>query len=140
MANHCRSLQQVFGLRGQPVEARGQHGLDGGGHLHGDEGLRQAIGPWFTNKPLRLDQRPDALFQEEGIALGAPNEESLQRPQARVVTEEGLQEFVSTARRQWIESHLRVVSFAAPAVLVFGAIGDQHQQPRPRQALDQGIE
>ena len=38
-------------------------------------GLRQAIGPRLADQHLRLHQGPHALLQEEGIALGALDQE-----------------------------------------------------------------
>ena len=51
-----------------------------------------------------------------------------------------MQECLGTHGWQRVETQLRVIRFAAPAVLVFGTVIDQEQEPRRRQALDQRIE
>ena len=103
-------------------------------------GLRQAIRPRLADQHPGLHQGAHALFQEEGIALGARNQELLERRQAGVIPQQGLQELVGAHRRQRVEPQLRVVGLAAPAVLVLGAVVHQEQEPGRRQALDQAIE
>jgi hypothetical protein len=44
------------------------------------------------------------------------------------------------AARERVESELRVEGFAAPAVLILGAVINQQQHPGGRQAVDQRIE
>ena len=87
-----------------------------------------------------LHQRPHALLQEEGIALGALDQELLERRQAGVVPQQGLEEFVGARRRQRVEPQLRVVGLAAPAVLVLRAVVDQEEDAGGGQALDQAVE
>ncbi len=105
---------------GQAVDARRQHRLHRGWHLKAGERLRQAIGPRLAHQHPGLHQGAHALFQKEGIALGARNQELLERRQAGVVPEQGLQEFVGAGRRQRVEPQLGVVGLAAPAVLILG--------------------
>ncbi len=54
-------------------------------------GLRQAIGPRLADQHPGLHQGAHALLQEEGIALGARDQELRERRQAGVVPEQGLQ-------------------------------------------------
>ena len=68
------------------------------------------------------------------------DQELLERRQAGVVPEQGLEQFVGARRRQRVEPQLRVVGLAAPAVLVLRAVVDQQQEPGRRQALDQAVE
>ena len=103
-------------------------------------GLRQAIGPRLAHQHPGLHQGAHALLQKEGIALGARDQELLERRQAGVVPQQGLQELVGTRRGQRVEPELRVVGLAAPAVLVLRAVVDQEQEPGRRQALDQAVE
>ena len=102
--------------------------------------LRQAIGPRLAHQHPGLHQGAHALLQKEGIALGARDQELLERHQAGVVPQQGLQELVGTGGRQRVEPQLRVVGLAAPAVLVLRAIVDQQQQAGRGQALDQAVE
>ena len=91
-------------------------------------GLRQAIGPGLPDQHPRLHQGAHALLQEEGIALGARDQERRERRQAGVVPQQGLEELVSARRGQRVEPELGVVGLAAPAVLVLRAVVDQQQQ------------
>ena len=74
-ANHGSRLQEALLLGWQPVDARRQHRLHGGWYLDGRQGLPQAIGPTLADQDPGLHQGAHALFQEEGIALGARNEQ-----------------------------------------------------------------
>src|SRR5262249_53925386 len=85
-------------------------------------------------------QRPHTLLQEEGITLRALDKEWGERGQARVVPHEGLQERVSTRRRQGIQPHLRVIGLAPPAVPVVRPVVDQQEQARRRQALAKALQ
>ena len=103
-------------------------------------GLRQAIGPRLADQHPGLHQGAHALLQKEGIALGARDQELLERCQAGVVPQQGLQQLLGARRGQRVEPQLRVVGLAAPAVLVLRAIVDQQQQAGRGQALDQAVE
>jgi hypothetical protein len=52
---------------------------------------RQAIGAWRVNQYARLHQGPHALLQEEGISLGALDQEPFQWCQAGVISQEALE-------------------------------------------------
>ncbi len=85
-------------------------------------------------------QGAHALFQEEGIALRAGDQQVFERRQARVIPEESLEECLGTRRRQRVEPELAVVGFAAPAMLVLRPVVDQQQELGRRDALDQAIQ
>jgi hypothetical protein len=89
-ANDGRRLQQALLLGWQPVDTRRQHGLHGGGDLDTRQSPPQAIGPALADEHPRLGQGAHALLQEEGIALGARNEQVGERFQTRVVPQQGL--------------------------------------------------
>ena len=110
------------------------------GHLNGRQGLRQAIGPRLAHQHAGLHQRAHALLQEEGIAFGARDQELRERCQAGIVPKQGLEHLGGTGWRQRVEAELRVVGLTAPAVLILGAVVDQEQQTRRRQALDEAVE
>ena len=129
-ANDRGGLEQALLLRRQPVDARRQHRLYRRRHLQ----ARPAA--WPDDRPQRSpDQHPGlhqgahALFQKEGIALGAGDQELCERRQTGVIPQQRLEEFVGAGRRQRVEPQLRVVGLAAPAVLVLRAIVDQQQEP-----------
>ena len=81
-----------FSSGGKPVDARRQHRLHRRRHLNGRQRLCQAVCPRFAHQHPGLHQGADALLQEEGVALGARNQERLERCQAGVVAQQGLQE------------------------------------------------
>ena len=101
--------------------------MSSGRYLDGLEGLRQAIGAWLPRKHAGLDQGAHTLLQEEGVALGAGDEELRERHQTGIVSPQGLEDFHRAGGRQRIEPQLRVIGLAAPAVLVFRAVVDQQQ-------------
>jgi hypothetical protein len=64
-------LQEALLLGWQPIDAGRQHCLHRGRHLDARERLRQAIGTWGAHQDAMFHQRPHALLQKEGVALGA---------------------------------------------------------------------
>ena len=102
--------------------------------------MRQARGAALADQHPGLHQGAHALLQEEGVALGARNQEPLEGRQAGIVAKQGLQELVGAGGRQRVEAQLRVVRLAAPAMLILGSVVDQQQEPGRGQALDQAVE
>ena len=88
---------------------------------------------------FRLDQCPDALLEEEGVALRAGDQETLQRVHGGIVAEKGLQELFGPGWGQRVDPELRVVALVAPRVLVLGAVVHQKKHPSRRQALHQAV-
>ena len=124
-----RGLEQALLLGRQAVDARRQHRLHRGGHLDGWRGPAPGDRPRSPTRMPVSDQRAHALFQEEGIALRALRSgAACERRQAGVVSQERLEEFVGTGRRQRVQPQLRVVGLAAPAVLVLRPVVDQQQE------------
>ncbi len=115
------SLQKALVLGRQPVDPGGQHGLHRGRHLNAWKHLRQAIRPTLADQGLGLGQGPDALLQKEGVPLGPLDQALLERLEAGVVTEKGLEEFLGARRWQGIEPELGIVSLVPPAMLVLRA-------------------
>ena len=64
----------------------------------------------------------------------------LERCQAGIVAEQGLEQFVSARQGQRVEPQLQVIGLAAPAVLIFRPVVDQEQQAGRGQTLDQAVE
>src|SRR5262249_13577972 len=122
------------------VDPRGQHGLHGRWYLQRLQGGAQAIGPPLAHQRAGLDQRLDALLQEERIALGPRNQALLERPQAGLLPQEVAEQFQGILRPQGVEPQLDVRGLAPPAMLVLRAVGDEQEQPRRGQALHQAVE
>src|SRR5262245_57784971 len=90
LADYRGDLQATFVLRGEPVNARRQHGLHRGRYLANLNRLRQPIPPPLSCERLRLHERPDGFLQEKGVA--ALDEELLEWRKRAVVPEERIQQ------------------------------------------------
>ena len=138
--DHRRGLEQPLFVRWQPIDTGRQHGLHRDRHLDRRERLDLSIGPALADQHLRLDQRADALLEEEGIPRRALDQEPAQRLQAGIVAQERVQQLGRALVRQRIEAELRVVGPASPRVLILGAIVDEQQEARRRKAVDEAVE
>jgi hypothetical protein len=107
----------------------GQDRLNGRGDLEGGRRGHQAIGAPLPRQSTRFHQAPDALFEEERVALGALDQTSCERQQLRPGAEQGGQEFLGDGGGQRIDVHARVVRPAQPTVIVFRAIAHDEQGP-----------
>jgi hypothetical protein len=87
LADDGRRLQEPLVLGREPVDARGQDGLGRGRNLEALGRLRQAIRPPLARQDPRLDERPDALLEEERVPLGSLDQEPLEGLDGRVVAE-----------------------------------------------------
>ena len=135
-----RGLEQALLVGGQAVDAGGQDRLHRRGHLDAGQGCHQAVGAALADQHVGLDQRADALLQEEGVPFRPLDQERQERTQGGVVPQEGVQEGVRALRRQRVEPELGVEGPAPPAVLVFGAVVDEEEDPRCRKALDETVQ
>ena len=133
-------LQELLLLWGQPVDACRQYRLYRRRHLDGRQALRQPIGTRLAHQHPALHQGAHALFQEKRIALRALDEHPLERRQAGVWPQQGVEDRLGTRWGQRIEPQLRIVGLAAPAVLVLGAVVDQQQQTGRGQTVNKAIE
>jgi len=89
---------------------------------------------------LRLDERAGALLEEEGITIGAVDQELLEPVEGRIPAEKRLKELLGTRRREGVDSYLPVVRFAAPGMLVFGAVIGEQEDACRREALHETLE
>ena len=76
----------------------------------------------------RLDQRPHALLEEERVALGALDQQPLERRERWGRRRAARPAVLGALRRQRVEAELAVVGLAAPAVLVLGPVVHEQQQ------------
>src|SRR5436309_5634927 len=135
MADRRCRLQQALPIGRQPIDTGREDGADRRRHLDGVNGPSKSIGPALARDHLRLDQSPHALLQKEWIALGTLDEQSLQGIEARIAAEECAEDLFDALSRQWVDAELAVVGLAAPTVLILGAIVDQQENARRRQAF-----
>jgi hypothetical protein len=110
-----------------------------GRNLDAREHLAQVIGAWGAHQDAMLHQRPHALLQKEGVALGAGDQQPLERRELRVLPEQGIQEVCGARLGQRIESELGIVALLAPAVLILGPVAHQEEHAGRRQALQEAI-
>ena len=78
LADDGRGLQQALGLRRQAIDARGQDRVDRRRELDALERLHQPIRAVLSGQDVRFDQGPDALLEEERIALRPTGQPGLQ--------------------------------------------------------------
>src|SRR5262249_10868833 len=122
--DRCR-LEQLFVGGGQSLDARRENRLYGGRHLDLLNRSRRSIGATIADERTGFDERLDALLDEEGIA--APDQQSLEGLQGRILTKNRVQELARVLGRKRIEPQLAVVRLASPPMLVAGTVGDdQH--------------
>src|SRR5262245_58441066 len=74
LADHRRGLEQALVRKGQPIDARCQDGLDGHRHRSAWRLFFQTIISSFPDQSSRFNQILHALFEEERISLGSPNQ------------------------------------------------------------------
>ncbi len=91
LADHGGGLQEALGLDGQAVDAGGQDRLHGGRHLHLLDFAGEAVVAARAREHLGLGEGVHALLEEERVALGALDQELLQRAQARIVAQQRAQ-------------------------------------------------
>ncbi len=140
LADDRGDLQQGAMLGRQPVDAGGEHGLDGARDLDLVGGLRQAKMDRLADQHAGIDEGADDLLEEERRALGPLDQPLAQRREMLAVAEMMAQEGVGGFGFERIDADLRVVAPADPAMLVFGPIGDDEQQARGAQPLDDRVE
>ena len=98
-ANDRSGLEQAFVLRREPINARRQQRLHGGGHLPRVERLRQVVGATVPDQAPGLHQRAHTFFQKEGIALRAGDQQRRQGHQTGIRPQQRLEQALRT--RLW---------------------------------------
>jgi len=89
-----------------------------------------AIGATLPDEDLGLDERPDALLEEEWIAFRALEQEPSDGVKTDIRAQECVEQLAGGLRGERIEPELRVVGLGPPAVLVLAAVVDQEQDAR----------
>src|SRR5262249_28247803 len=125
LADDGSSLEQAFTLGGQAVDARGQDGLDGGGHLQLLNWSSKPVGAALTGQGARLNKGPHALLEEEGIGLRSPDQKLLERNEGRVTPKQRIEQLIRIFGRQGVKAELAVIGLAAPFVAVLRTVVDK---------------
>ena len=115
-------LQQLF-VRGiEPIDARGDDRLHGRRNANRVETAHQAIGAARARKSAGFGERAHAFLEEQRIALGALDQQRLERRHARVAAEQPFEKVVCAFRGQWIDSKLAIIGFSAPGMPILRPI------------------
>ena len=132
-------LQEALVVGRQTVDARREHRLRGGGDLDRVDLSGEPIGarlrrpaPSFRPGVRTVSSRNDGLPRRTSSPLSGPS--PAWSPSS------ASQQHLGALREQPVQTNLTVVSFAAPGVLVFGAIGHEQQQARRAEAVDERVE
>ena len=94
LADDRGGLEQTLGLGVQAVDARGQDGLDGGGHPQLLNRPGELVGASLARQGPRLNEGPRALLREEGIGVRPLDQQDLERGKGFVSAEERTEQFV----------------------------------------------
>src|SRR5262245_52843786 len=94
----------------------------------------------LSQQGLRLDEGSRALLDKEWVTRGSRGEEAFEGRQREVSAEQRVEQLGGARRRQRVETYLRVVGLAPPAVLELEPVVDEQEHTRCGQALDQAVE
>src|SRR5207249_11854389 len=140
LADHGGSLDQALLRRWEPVDAPGQQRLHRRRDLDRQGILDHAVAAALARDGTSLHQRPDTLFEEEWVALGPFDQQTLEGGELGAVAHQGKEQFLGALRRQGVDPELAVVGLATPAVAELGAIVDEEQHWCRGHALQQVVE
>src|SRR5262244_2530830 len=138
--NHGRRLEQSLLLRLEPVDPGGEQRL----HRCRDVNLAdircEAVRTPFAEEGSCLRQGMDTLLQEEGVSLGALDEEALQRCKAGVLSHQALEECLCTLRHERSDTKLADAGLAPPAGVILGPIVHEGEHRHRRHAFQQAVQ
>src|SRR2546425_162718 len=84
LPNHSRGLENLFAVVRETVNPGGQDGLHRRRDTDGTDVAHQTVRAMLADERVGLNQRADALFEEERVAPRMCDEEPLQRSQRNV--------------------------------------------------------
>ena len=87
-----------------------------------------------------FDKRTDAFFQEKWITFRTLDQNLFQRLQARIVSQNRLEQFLGALGQQWVNPQLAIVRLAAPTMPVFRPVVDEKEKRCSGQAIDQAVQ
>ena len=126
--DYGRLLQQVLSGGGQRVDTRSEDRLHRGRNLGAGERPGKAVAAAYPLEHGSIDQPSHDLFDEERIPAGALHEEALQRGQAFVGAQQGLEEFREALTGKGIQTQLKIIRPVRPFVPVFWTEIDHQKQ------------
>ena len=101
-----------FLLRREPVDPPGQQRLHGRRDLDRPRILDQTVGASLAGEGPGLHQGPDAFLEEERVALGALDQQALERGELGTAADQSLEQFLGALRRQGVDPELAIVGLA----------------------------
>ena len=139
--DHGGALQEPLVLERQVVDPRREDRLHRGRHLDVGDRLGQPASAPRPDQHLLLDQRANALLEEERVALRAVDQELLERAARSGPSPSSTRRSCSAfSAGSGVEPQLGVVRLVAPRVPVLGPVVDEQQDARGGQALDQAVQ
>jgi len=133
-------LKQSLLRRRQAIDASGEHGVNSGGDCDGAERVGQMVGTPSPIECMSLGKGADALLHKQRIAARLLHQQPLQGIEPGIGPEQRLQEFIRPFGDQRIDAELSVAALAGPVMAVLGAVVDEQDDSRRRQALDKAVE
>src|SRR5262245_52582403 len=140
LADDGARLQDALVLRRKPIDAGGQNGLDRRRDLDVGDGSCLPICATLAREHPGLDESPDALLDEQWVALRLRDQLRLQPIKCGLLAEETSEHLTRALGRQRIEPYLGVIGPRAPAMLVVGTIVDEQEHGRRGEAFDKTLE
>src|SRR5262245_26257346 len=140
LSDNSGRLQQALCLGRESIDPPGEQRLHRCWHSDRRDVRRQAVRASFTGEDSGLHQGPHGLFEEERVALGLIDQQTLERRNLGNVTHQSPQELLGALRGQRVDSELTIVSLTSPGVSVFGSVVDEKQDGRPRQAVHKAVQ
>src|ERR1700730_6861507 len=138
-ADHREGLEQFLLLRRKPVDTGGQDAL----HRRRQTQLRERASNLhcaIAYQRALVEQRLHHLLDEERIALGAVDNQSLEGFEFPASTEQRRQHCRAVFDAQGIKPELQVVAPARPFMAVLRTVVDEQQQARTSPAVGEQVE
>ena len=138
--DHGGGLEQPLLIGGEAIDARREHGLDGGRHADRGHGAGQAVRAALADQRAVFHHGADALLQEERIPFGPLGQQASERLKLGGVAEQGIEQGVHALGRERVDPKLGEKRAVSPGRPVLRAVVDQQHDPGGWQALDDGVQ
>ena len=135
-----RGLQDPLVLGREPVDPAASRAWIEGGTWDPVERSGQPIPARLTGEHSRLDQGPDALLEEEGVAARPVDQARRQRLERGVVAKQRPQQLLRAGSTERVHADLRVGGAGPPAMLVLRPAVDEHGQAPGGEALGETVD
>jgi hypothetical protein len=137
LADHCCALEHVLLPLRQPVDARGQDGVDRVGNRQVLDGPDEAVGAPGPLEVPRLGERPHRFLDEERVPPGPVPDQIDQACHARVAAQQVPEQLSDRLRPERDERKLLVERLPHPRSLILGTEVQDHERAAPCERLDE---